>query len=169
MIYVLGVEHFAVQLPHKDNDAEKIAQFLKRVRNICEKRGIDMIAEESSKDALSYQNIESTHVGKIVSQLKVEYVLCDPGFAERDKIGVKQREEIAKELAIPFPPTTSEQENKINEVAAESDRKREKYWLDQIKFLDGINKNVLLICGFGHVDHFIKIAKGENCVVQKIT
>lgn len=168
MIYVLGVEHFTVQLPHQNNDARKVAQFLERVKSICKEKGIKLIAEESSEDALSYQNINSTHVGGIVSELGIEYFLCDPGLAERNRIGVKQRDKIAEELSTPFPPTTPEQENRINEVAKESDRKREKYWLDQIKLRDGLNKEVLLICGFEHTDYFIEMTRKENCVVHKI-
>ncbi|MFA6256684.1 MAG: hypothetical protein WCT29_00005 [Candidatus Paceibacterota bacterium] len=168
MIYILGVDHFTVQLPHQNNDAEKVAKFLEQVRNICQEKKIGLIAEESSEDALSYQNINFTHVGKIIPELGIEYLLCDPGLIERNRIGVKQRDIIAKELSIPFPPTTPEQEKNINEVAGESDRKREKYWLDQIKTRNVVNKEVLLICGFEHVDYFIDIAKKENCAVQKI-
>jgi len=169
MIYILGVEHFTVQLPHQSNDLGKVAQFLEQVKNICREKSIKLIAEESSEDALTYQNISSTHVGGIVSELGIEYLLCDPGRDERNRIGVKQRDVIAAELLIPFPPTTPGQENKINKVAKESDRKREKYWLDQIKLRDGVNKEVLLICGFEHVDSFIELAKKENCAIQKIS
>ncbi len=168
MIYILGVEHFTVQLPHQNNDISKVAQFLERVKNICMEKKIGLIAEESSNDALSYQNIESTHVGGIVSELGIEYMLCDPGITERNRIGVKQRDKIAEDLSIPFPPTTPEQENKINEIAAESDRKREKYWLNQIKLRNGIQKEVLLICGFEHLDYFIEAARKENCLAKKI-
>lgn len=168
MIYVLGVEHFTVQLPHQNNDTGKVAEFLERVKSICREKVIKLIAEETSEDALSYQNISSTHVGGIVSELGIEYLLCDPGRDERNRIGVKQRDKIAEELSISFPPTTPEQENRINEVAKESDRKREKYWLDQIKLRDGVNKEVLLICGFEHIDYFIETAKKENYAVQKI-
>ncbi len=169
MIYVLGVEHFTVQLPHQNNDARKVVQFLEQVKSICREKKIGLIAEESSQDALSYQNINSTLVGGIVSELGIEYLLCDPGLAERNRIGIKQRDKIAEELSIPFPMTTLEQENRINEVAAESDRKREKYWLDQIKLRNGVNKEVLLICGFEHTEYFIEIAKRDNCPVQKIS
>ncbi len=168
MIYVLGVEHFTVQLPHLNNDAEKVSRFLEQINSICREKGVKLIAAESSEDAIKYQNINSTHVGGIVSELGIEYFLCDPGLVERNRIGVKQRDKIAEELSIPFPPTTPEQENRINEVAKESDRKREKYWLDQIKLRDGVNKEVLLICGFEHTDYFIEIAKTENLAVQKI-
>ncbi len=168
MIYVLGVEHFTVQLPHQNNDAGKVAQFLEQVKNICREKKINLIAEESSEDALLYQNISSTHVGEIVFELGIEYFLCDPGLAERNRIGIKQRDKIAEELSIPFPPTTTEQENRINQVAAESDRKREKYWLDQIKLRNGVRKEALLICGFEHANYFIEIAKKEGWAVQKI-
>ena len=121
MIYVLGVEHFTVQLPHSDNDSKKVAKFLKQVRNICRDRKIKLIAEESSEDSLSYQNISATHVGSIVSKLKTRYALCDPGLAERNRLGIKQRDQIALELSIPFPPLTPAQEDRINKAAAESD------------------------------------------------
>jgi hypothetical protein len=169
MIYVLGVEHFTVQLPHQNNDAGKVAQFLEQVKNICREKKIKLIAEESSVDALTYQNIKSTHVGGIVSELGIEYLLCDPGQAERNKIGVKQRDIIAAELSLPFPPTNQTQEDRINEVAAESDRKREKYWLDQIKLQNIASEEVLLICGFEHAYYFIEIAKREGCAVQKVS
>ncbi len=169
MIYILGVDHFKVQLPNENNDNEKVFQFLQQVKNICREKKIELIAEESSEDGLLSHQIDFTHAGTIAPELKVEYFLCDPGLAERNRIGVKQRDKIAEELSIPFPPTTPEQENRINEVAAESDRKREKYWLYQIKLRGGVNKEVLLICGFEHADYFNEIAKKENCAVQKIS
>ncbi len=167
MIYVLGVDHFQVQLPNPNNDLKKVIQFLEQVKNICKVKKITLIAEESSEDALSYQNINSTHVGKIIFELGVQYLLCDPGIAERSRIGVKQRAQIAKELLIPFPPINKDQEDKINYIAAESDRKREKYWLDQIWLQNGLSKEVLMICGFEHVDYFIDIAKKHNFIIGK--
>lgn len=168
MIYVLGVDHFIVQSPHRNNDNKKVAQFIEQVKNICKEKRISLIAEESSEDILSYQNITSTHVGEIVSELGIEYLLCDPGTNERNRIGVKQRDIIASELSIPFPPITQKQENKINELAKDSDHKREIYWLDQIKLRNTANKEILLICGFEHVDSFIELAKKENRAVKKI-
>jgi hypothetical protein len=167
MIYIIGVEHFTVQLPNETNDKGKVAQFLDHVRNICRERSITLIAEESSNDSLVYQQIDATHVGKIVPELNIEYFLCDPGLVERKRIGIKQRQTIATELSIPFPPATKDQEDKINEIAAASDRIREKYWLDEIKSRNGMNRETLLICGFEHVDSFIEIARKENLAVQK--
>ncbi len=168
MIYILGVDHFAVQLPNQNNDSAKVDQFLLRIKNICQEKKIELIAEEISYDALEFQEIDSTHVGKIVPELGVEYFFCDPGQTERKRLGCKQRGDIARELSI-RSPYTPEEEDKINKATAESDRKREKYWLDQIKSRNGENKEVLLICGFRHTDYFIEIARKESFDVQKIS
>ena len=168
MIYILGVDHFKVQLPHQNNDKEKVTQFLEQVKNVCREKKVGLIAEEVSEDALVYQGIDGTHVAKIVPGLGIEYLLCDPGQADRCKLGIKSREQIALELSIPFPPATTAQEDRINQIAAEFDRWREKYWLDQIKSRNGANKVVLLICGFQHVDFFSEIARKGGYVVIKI-
>lgn len=167
IIYLLGVDHFTTQLPHENNDSGKVVQFLERVKKICTEKNIKIIAEEISEDGLSSHQIDCTHIGRIVSQLGVEYFFCDPGQAEREKLGVKQREDIALELLI-HPPYTPAQEDQINKVAAKSDREREKYWLDQIKLRSGENKAVLLVCGFKHTDYFIEMAGQEGCIVEKL-
>ena len=168
MIYILGVDHFEVQLPHLKNDSRKVSQFLGQVRNICREKKIALIAEEISEDGLLSHQIDFTNVGTIVSELGLEYLFCDPGQSERNRLGIKQREDIALELSIRFPYTQA-QEDKINEVAAESDRKREKYWLDRIKSRGGANKEVLLICGFGHANYCVEMARKEGFVAQKIS
>jgi hypothetical protein len=168
MIYVIGVDHFTVQLPHEKNVLEKISQYLLAIEKICRDKRIKLVAEECSQDALDHYQISVTYAGGCVSKLGIEYILCDPGFSERDIIGVKQRDRIAKELSVPFPPSTPIDENRINEVAAESDRKREKYWLEQIQRYEGKGNQVLLICGFEHVDSFCELAKKEGCEVQKL-
>lgn len=167
MIYILGVDHFEVQLPHPKNDSGKVSQFLERVRNICREKKIGLIAEEISEDGLLSNQIDSTHAGRIVPELGLEYMFCDPGQAERKKLNVKQREDIASELSMQ-PPYTKAQEERINEVAAESDRRREKYWLDQIGLRNGKGKEVLLICGFEHTDYFLEMARKEGFVAQRV-
>lgn len=169
MINVLGVDHFEVQLPHQNNNNRKIESYLTKVKSLYQERKIQLIAEESSEDALLYWKIEATHVGKMVIELGIPYLLCDPGFVERNNLGIKQRETIAHELSFSVPITHgSPEEKRINEIVKDSDQKREKYWLDQIRLNSKADEEILLICGFEHIDSFIKLAKKEGFPVQKV-
>jgi len=171
MIYILGVNHQLVQFQYRHNDRQKISEFIEKVKNICIDKNIGLIAEEFSNDALEYYGIDNTYVGNIVNELGVEYLLCDPGKDDRRILGIKQRGDIALELGILWLTENQVEIDRINEAAAESDRKREKYWLDQIKIKVKNNKqykDVLLICGFNHVDYFICMAKKENFNIKKI-
>jgi hypothetical protein len=169
MIYILGVNHCG-QFSHEKNDSEKISQYIKQVKDICREKKITLIAEEMSEDSLLYNQIDSTYVGEIISELGVKYLLCDPGCTERAKLGLKQRYDVANELKLSIP-LSEEDEDEVNKDVAvvESDRKREKYWLEQIKSKNGADKEVLLICGYEHSDSFADMAQKEGFNSKKIS
>ncbi len=166
MIYILGVAHFKVQFPHKDNDLVEVDKYLSYLKKIIQEKKIQLVAEEISEDALCHWEINNTHARKIISTFRIEYLLCDPGFDERNKLGLQQREDIARNLGFSFPLTT-EQEIEINKIAKESDIKREKFWLNKIK--EKGDKTTLLICGYGHVDSIAELALKENVTAIKTT
>lgn len=165
MIYIFGVDHWKVQLPVKENDITELNIFLKKVRDLCKKNIIDLIAEEISHDGLVANNIAQTHLASLAHKLNIEYIQCDPGLTARDGLGIKSRHKIAEELSLSWPPNEIDKA-KINKKCARFDRQREEYWLKRIEIYDIKNKNIILVCGFEHVKHFAKLADNRGYLAE---
>jgi hypothetical protein len=48
------------------------------------------------------------------------------------------------------------------------DDRRERYWLEKIIEHGGAKNNTLLVCGFGHPDSFVALAKNNGYEAEKI-
>jgi hypothetical protein len=170
MFYVIGVDHKREQYPHSMNDKEKVERLQKTMRQLCQSKKIQLIAEEWCDDARSYWSVNRTYSEDIAIELAIEHLSCDPGQAERDKLQMRSREQIAQDLGINFVfiQENSDEEHRVNEAAKKIDEKRERYWLEKIIGRVGTNKNTLLVCGFGHSDSFIALAKSNGYEAEKI-
>jgi hypothetical protein len=171
MIYVIGVGHYDEQFPHSHNVREKVERLQEFVPRFCKEKGIQLIAEEWCDDARRYQSIKTTYSEDIASDLGIEYLPCDPNIAERAKLQMKSREQIAQDLGIVFafiqPGSKDEQRVNETDAAKEADAKRERYWLERILARDGANKNTLLVCGHEHADSLVALAKSKGYEVAR--
>ncbi|MGA3037399.1 MAG: hypothetical protein ABSE64_07910 [Vulcanimicrobiaceae bacterium] len=164
MMYVLGLNHFSEQFPHPNNDGRAIERLQKFVRAFCIERAIQVLAEEWSDDAMQLWSVNSTYSEDVAADLGIAYLRCDANLTERAKLQIKSRQTIAEELGIEFGFTqlTLEETTLINVEAEESDVKREQYWLEKLIKHEAINKNILLLCGYKHVDRFVARVKREG-------
>ncbi len=167
MIYVIGVDHFKEQMPHAMNDMGRVSHLQTFVRRFCREKDIQLIAEEWCEDARIKLSIKNTYPEALASELKIKHCPCDPGLAAREAMGFKDRGQIALEIGVPFPYTEDTPEEranaeKINVAARKFDEQREEYWLEEIIKNNGTDKNTLLVCGYGHADNFVAIAKKKG-------
>jgi hypothetical protein len=173
MIYVIGVDHLKEQIPNAMNESEKVERLRTFVRKTCGEKNIQLIAEEWCEDARPRSLTRRTHTEAVASELGIKYSPCDPGIAERKAMGFKARDQIALEIGVPFPlteDTLEERANaaKINAAARKYDEIREEYWLREIFKNGDASTPILLVCGYGHVDDFIKLAKNKGYEAEKI-
>jgi hypothetical protein len=99
-VYLIGVDH-NIQFGCSDKkDIEE--QYKVFVRSTIRDKSIQVIAEECNKDGLKKFGANQTLVQRLIddSKLLIEDIFVDPNFEQRKKLGIRLREEIAKELGI---------------------------------------------------------------------
>jgi hypothetical protein len=141
MIYLVGTHH---ELQHtgailKERTAPEIVESKRReFRSYLREKILELrpalVAEELSQDLLTYKNGRSI-AGGVAEELGIEHRLCDPGFEERERLGIPGR---ADDL-------TGQAREKQFEI-------RERYWLDCIS--DRFDSAVLFVCGGEHTLRF---------------
>ncbi len=115
---------------------------------------------EISKDALQYYSVGKTISQTVAEENNLEYIFADPGFQERNSLGIKSRQEVGKSIGIYFDSSTigtltKQEQEKINIANKDNDTLREKEWLRRIE--KNINKPIIFMCGFEHADTFYKL------------
>jgi hypothetical protein len=165
MIYVIGVDHKREQRPNSLNDDQRVMHLQNSIRQLIRNDNIVLIAEEWSEEAKRAWSV-NTYAEDIAAEFGIEYLPCDPDSSERARLKMKSREQEAKDqgLNIFQIQENSDKERKVNEADAirEADAKREQYWLTTIVRKYPASGNVLLICGYGHADGFVKLAKQND-------
>ena len=160
MVYLIGIDHGIQHNLYDDSrDADAFRIYIKKL--IKEKK-IKIIAEESSQEYLKEKGITETIVQKVSKSFNIDFIFADPDRKERIKLGIKSRENIAKELGIyrPNEDYTEMEKSKINIRSKNPDKLREEEWFNRIKLF--INKNILFICGSGHVENFCSLIKEKE-------
>ena len=104
MIYLVGVDHRIQHEGYLDS-RKKVAlrKFRAYLKNIVCERGIRVIAEEFSEDALSRNHTEVSSARKVAQALGIEHRFCDP----------------------------TRQERKVRKIM--TDRQREREWLNRLQ------------------------------------
>lgn len=170
MIYVLGLNHYVEQFRHVGNDPQAVARLQNFVRSFCTEKSIQLIAEEWSDDATTYQKVDSTYCEDVATDLRIAYLPCDPNWAERARLGIKSRQEIAEELGIESAtvPLHPKDEELVNAAARGEDIKREQHWLEKLTERSVANEHTLLLCGYQHVERFVALAEREGYQATRI-
>jgi len=156
MIYLLGIKH-DIQLGLRPLLADR---FVELVKEIITRIPIELVCEEVSIDVLKGVGIKTSPLEELCKTLKVRYKACDPTDKERlakkilspeEKLNIMQKLfESFKANIINRKPATEYQE--LRKILAKDDRKREKFWFSKIK--GEKSKNILFICGTGHISSY---------------
>lgn len=150
MFYIIGIHH-DVQFDKKYSLTPKFIPYLK---DVVKKFRIEIIAEESSKDALKKWGIEKTSVQKISESQNLKYIACDPSIDERKTLGIRSDKEVRREKGLPNA-LTHQQFNILDQEKIKDFIKREKHWLKKIKNYS--NRQVVFICGLQHLDTTLRV------------
>lgn len=160
MIYVIGINH-DIQF---DKQSSLIQEFISYLKNIVKKNRIDVIAEESSEDALKKWDVEKTSVQEFSDNNGLKYIACDPNIDERKILGIRTDEEIKKEKGLPRA-LNHEQLCILDQEKKRDFIKREEFWLNKIK---GYSANqVIFICGTDHLNNTQKPEGFEKLLSSK--
>ncbi|MDH3596358.1 MAG: hypothetical protein OEU09_14050 [Rhodospirillales bacterium] len=141
MIYLVGTHH---ELQHtgairKGRAApERVERARREFQSYLREKVLELspalVAEELSQDLLTGRNGRSI-AGDVAEKLGIEHRLCDPGYEERERLGIPGK---ADDL-------TGQARDQQFEI-------RERYWLECIS--DIFDSTVLFICGADHTSRF---------------
>ena len=163
-IYLIGIDHSKNQFTN-GTEAHILEANLK---DIIDTYNITVVAEENSTMVEAVRNYMS--VGHDFAKKSGRmYVFLDPDLDERKKLGIKGREQIAKELGIPFPTSTNPPiEALINKQMRPYDKMREAEWLKRME--PYLTESICVICGHEHLSTFSELLtlRGIDTEVLKI-
>ncbi len=149
MIFIIGVCHLR-QHGLLDNESV-VNEFTVYIKSFVKERKIVVIAEESSLEYLDEKALSKTPTQVMCDSLNIKHIFADPNRNERRILGIRGRNEIAKDLGIyrSDEKYTPDEINKINLIAKPYDKLREKEWLKRIG--GETDKQVIFVCGKDHV------------------
>jgi len=139
MIYIIGVDHIIQHKGYITNAKEKaIAKFQRYVCEKVENLQITLLAEEFSVDAVKGNDVSISTLGEVAEQEGIQHLFCDPGMAERKRLGISH--------------------------GIESSAEREAYWLEQLDRFR--TESVIFVCGDSHVDSFLERLRSSGISSQ---
>ena len=149
-VYIVGTTHEMQMGNEKESCKETIRQFENFVEDVCIKKGIQLIAEEASCDALSESDIHETVCQRVSKNLK----LAPVEFLDIDR---QERANLAHDdfcqVSIWFSSKSSLPDSKVNEVSSQLlHETRERIWI--MRFFSCGELNAwprLFVCGAYHV------------------
>ena len=131
------------------------------LEDLCREHKVRAVAEEMSEEALSQHGGAASIPMEVARALAITHRLCDPNNAERAKLGILQEADMR---ARAFPSSLPESE--VAARLADSNARREKYWLGQLRGLD--LWPVLFVCGADHVATFCRLLKHEGIATHVV-
>ena len=142
-VLIVGINH-QIQMGGQEASKHESDGFKKQLVEWCIKENPRAIAEEMSRDAVTEADIHRTVPEEVVEELKLKHKYCDPDRETRAKLRIRDKNEIRMDAFIA--------DRDPSELLKDRERKRERYWLKQLEFLDTFP--VLFVCGYCHVDSF---------------
>jgi hypothetical protein len=140
MIYLIGVNHYLGQRKRHGEDGTDYQQtFQSVVESAIQSIHPDLLAEEDHPDFLSGADSILLEIASIHG-MEDRHRFVDPNRDERKKIG----DDVSKCIS------TSVQG--IAHLILCHYPKREEFWLQKLQ--DSLNKDILFICGWGHIESF---------------
>lgn len=128
---------------------------------LCREYNVRGVAEEMSTQALTEKGCSVSIPMDVSRTLGVPHRFCDPDREKRAKLGIRQENDIRLDG---FLSNSSLSEAEVAACLAESNARRERYWLDQLRQFNVWP--VLFVCGANHVTSFTRLLKQEGVVVH---
>lgn len=141
----------------------ELKEFKSELNSCIKSRKIELVVEEFSNDALLLNDLPETTVQAIAGCTKVNHKFIDPNLQERQILGIRSRNETARNLGIRMHGNKEERyknERLVNANHRDSDSIREKEWLRRLKPL--LKKNVVFLFGFNHMAPFCELLSDKE-------
>jgi len=154
-IYLIGVKH---EYQYEDYSSGSI-EFHSLLRRLANDKCIDLIAEELSEEAISLRRevLRREALGSVArnvaTKLRIKHLFCDPDSSQRQRLGIKNRDQIREELGY-GRVLTLDQSEEVEAIERMYWPKREAYWLDRI--LEEDFERCIFILGAEHVETFCR-------------
>lgn len=155
LVIIVGTSHSIQNGAHRAA-SEELKAFLE---NLCRTYEIRDVAEEMNIEALSERKLSASVPMQLANSLRLEHRFCDPERAERVALGIFQENDIRAQAFL-----SGWTKAEILSRLAESQTKRERYWLDELRALN--QWPVLFVCGADHVASFCALLKQEAIAVH---
>ncbi len=127
------------------------------LENLCREFNVRAVAEEMNEEALAEKDCSASIPMQIASALQMPHRFCDPNRTEREKLDIRQENEIRIQAWL---SSSILSESEIAARVTESYAKRERYWLEQLHSQNAWP--VLFICGADHVASFCKLLEQQG-------
>jgi len=159
-IYIIGTDHNFQkgQGCHK----EDVDVFKEYIHEMCDLTQAKAIGEEMSREALDEAGVKTSVCEVVANELTLRYCLCDPDRATRQKLGIRQENDIRLEgFQNDWAPEI------VKKKISDEHRKREEIWLSHIDNL--YRYPVLFVCGANHVKSFSDLLSGKGLRSQVLS
>jgi hypothetical protein len=111
------------------------------LEQVAREKGVTVIAEELSEDALRKHGATKSIACTVALRLGIRHLFCDPGCAERKELGIRKNSEDAIELD-----------------------KREGYWIK--KLIELKDEDIIFLIGKKHIQGFSERAENEGFLIE---
>jgi hypothetical protein len=165
-VYLIGLNH-GYQLEGLENyDWASFSAFLEA---LSREKNADLIAEELSQDAIDTiwkpRGAKGSVAKRVADNLAINHLFCEPNLAIRRQLGIKNRQELFKELG--YGPVISDAQGKeVNSIQKRFWVVRESFWK---KFLlEKKFARCIFILGSEHIESFGRLLEAEGATVEVV-
>jgi len=165
-VHLIGTDHRYQLCGHQGANWEAFKRYLS---SFCQTEAIDLIAEELNEweiERSKPQGATSSVARDVASRLGIKHLFCDPDEADRKRLGINSRKELANSIGVVGHFLTPEQSTRICQMIREQWPIREGFWLEKLQRTDF--SHCAFILGANHVESFAKLltSKGFDARVE---
>ena len=92
-VYIIGTHH-EFQKDDGSKNSLEVEKFKAFLEDVCNRKGIQIIAEEMSLEALGPLSDRGSSCKQVADKLGLSHLYCDPESAERKQLGIQEQKDI---------------------------------------------------------------------------
>lgn len=157
-IILIGTSH-SYQVRDSEADLNALEQFQQLLLGLCSQHKVRAIGEEMNEEALAESGAVGSVAQEVAIHLNIQHQFSDPSLRMRDKLGIRQENNI-RAFGFIEKKTEAQMQAELNR----SHSMRELYWLERLNSLN--LSPVIFICGADHTKRFSALVR--NCGIDVI-
>jgi hypothetical protein len=163
-VYIMGTHH-EFQKDDGSKSSHEIGKFKTFLEGLCNSKGVRLIAEEMSCQALGSLSNRGSSCKQVADKLGLPHLYCDPESDEREQLRIREQDDIRIDGFF-----SGQSQDVIDEKIQQELDKRRIVWQKKLcNYMRSrsIEYPVLFICGARHALPFrdLLIEKGITCEV----